>query len=71
MTVTEYCATLPNPATVREVATALRVHQETIRRAIARGKLQVVRAGRRGTRIPVQSVEAWLRSHAPNTTDQP
>ena len=49
--------------TTRELAELLSVHQETIRREAARGKLRSVRVGS-DRRYPESAVRAWLNERA-------
>ena len=49
--------------TTRELAEFLSVHQETIRREAARGRLRSVRVGS-DRRYPESAVQAWLNERA-------
>jgi excisionase family DNA binding protein len=55
--------TLPQVVTVKKAAELLSVHQNTIRKLIAVGDLQEIRAGRI-VRVPVSSIEAWIASNS-------
>lgn len=45
--------------TLREIADVLRVSEWTVRRLIAAGKLDALRVGKRGVRIPAGSLAAY------------
>jgi excisionase family DNA binding protein len=47
--------------TVAEAAARLKVHPETIRRAIRKGELRALRFGHRTVRIAPADLEAWGR----------
>lgn len=56
--------------TVVEAAGALGVHHITLRKAIARGELQVVRVGKRML-VPRRALEAFLAGEVPKVTAKP
>lgn len=56
-------ADAPDLQTVAEVAEQLKVHEKTLRRWIAEGRIPVVRIGRL-VRISRDDLEAFLRSAA-------
>ena len=47
----------PQPLTVREVATRLKLSEKSVRRRIASGELPAVRLGGRGTQLRVDERE--------------
>ena len=46
----------------REVAEQLQVHQRTVSRLVQSGRLPVVKLGRNTPRIPLEALEAFLKT---------
>lgn len=65
-------STLAQPIayTIRECAEALRISERTVRRAIAAGKLQVIRVGRL-VRVPAESLRQFVERLGQREDSQP
>lgn len=58
----------PELLTIKEVATAYRVHEMTVRRHIATGRLRAVRVGR-GMRVRRDEMESYLEAQEVSRSD--
>ena len=57
--------------TLREVADWLNIHTKTLRRWIAAGQIQAIKAGPRCWRFERKVIELWIVNHRTGTNDPP